>query len=128
MLCGNCINFDVQIPAMMSRCFRRGVPHQRFRRSVFLAKSLSAVVVEDYNKGLLTEPFINQILTIAKDAGLKVLVDPKFDNFFAYTGVTLFKPNLREIEEPTSMKESNVHEIRVASLELKKQLRCGNVW
>ena len=92
-----------------------------------VAKSLSAVVVEDYNKGLLTEPFINQILTIAKDAGLKVLVDPKFDNFFAYTGVTLFKPNLRELEEATSMKVSNVDEIRVASLELKKQLRCGNV-
>ena len=55
--------------------------------------SLSGVIIEDYNKGLLTEPFIHEVLTIAKEAGLKVLVDPKFDNFFAYEGVTLFKPN-----------------------------------
>jgi rfaE bifunctional protein kinase chain/domain len=89
--------------------------------------SLSGVIIEDYNKGLLTEPFIHEVLTIAKEAGLKVLVDPKFDNFFAYEGVTLFKPNLRELAEATSMKVSNVDEIRRAAQDLKKRLKCENV-
>lgn len=90
-------------------------------------ESLSAVIIEDYNKGLLTEPFIHEILKIAKEAGLKVLVDPKFDNFFAYEGVTLFKPNLRELAEATSMKVSNIDEIRRAAQDLKKRLKCENV-
>ena len=89
--------------------------------------SLSGVIIEDYNKGLLTEPFIHEILKIAKEAGLKVLVDPKFDNFFAYEVVTLFKPNLRELAEATSMKVSNIEEIRRAAQDLKKRLKCENV-
>ena len=92
-----------------------------------VVKSLSAVVIEDYNKGLLTEPFIKKILEIAKDAGVKVLVDPKFENFFAYEGVTLFKPNLRELAEATSMNVSNIDEIRVALSELKQRLNCKNI-
>jgi len=90
-------------------------------------ESLSGVIIEDYNKGLLTEPFIHEILKIAKEAGLKVLVDPKFDNFFAYEGVTLFKPNLRELAEATSMKVSSIEEIRRAAQDLKKRLKCENV-
>ena len=63
------------------------------------AHDLSAIVVEDYNKGLLTTSFIKEILKIAKKFDLKILVDPKFDNFFEYKGVTLFKPNIKELSE-----------------------------
>ena len=91
------------------------------------AHDLSAIVVEDYNKGLLTTSFIKEILKIAKKFDLKILVDPKFDNFFEYKGVTLFKPNIKELSEATSIKISNVEQVKEAASILKKKLKSQYV-
>ena len=64
-----------------------------------LAKEFNAVVIEDYNKGLLTPRVIAGVLEASREAGVPVTVDPKKENFFAYTGVALFKPNLKELRE-----------------------------
>ena len=91
------------------------------------AHDLSAIVVEDYNKGLLTTSFIKEILKIAKKFDLKILVDPKFDNFFEYKGVTLFKPNIKELSEATSIKISNVEQVKEAASILRKKLKSQYV-
>ncbi len=57
-----------------------------------------AVVLEDYNKGVLSPRVIAAALGTAARRGIPVVVDPKFRNFFAYGGSTVFKPNLRELE------------------------------
>lgn len=57
------------------------------------------VVLEDYDKGVLTERVIAGIVQAAHEAGVPVVVDPKKRNFFAYRGVDLFKPNLKELRE-----------------------------
>ena len=57
-----------------------------------------ALVLEDYNKGVLTGPVIARAIARARARGLPVVVDPKYRNFFAYRGATLFKPNRRELE------------------------------
>lgn len=59
------------------------------------------IILQDYNKGILTEWLIQKILYDAKRAGVFTAVDPKKDNFFAYKGVNLFKPNLKEVREST---------------------------
>ncbi|MCX5766887.1 MAG: bifunctional ADP-heptose synthase [Gemmatimonadetes bacterium] len=61
--------------------------------------SASALVLEDYNKGVLVPVVIAHALRCAAARGIPVVVDPKFRNFFAYTGATVFKPNLRELED-----------------------------
>jgi D-beta-D-heptose 7-phosphate kinase/D-beta-D-heptose 1-phosphate adenosyltransferase len=58
-----------------------------------------ALLLEDYNKGVLTHGVIELALTLARRRGLPVIVDPKFRNFFAYRGATVFKPNRRELEQ-----------------------------
>jgi rfaE bifunctional protein kinase chain/domain len=58
-----------------------------------------ALLIEDYNKGALTPVVIELAMTLAKKRGVPVVVDPKFKNFFAYRGATLFKPNRRELEQ-----------------------------
>lgn len=58
-----------------------------------------AILLQDYDKGLFTPALIQQIVTMANDAGIPVSVDPKFRNFLAYKGVDLFKPNLKELVE-----------------------------
>jgi len=57
-----------------------------------------ALVFEDYNKGALTEALIIAAIAAARRRGIPVVVDPKFRNFFAYRGATVFKPNRRELE------------------------------
>ena len=57
-----------------------------------------ALVLEDYNKGVLVPELIRAAIDLAVARGLPVVVDPKFRNFFAYQGATVFKPNRRELE------------------------------
>lgn len=57
------------------------------------------VILEDYNKGVLTETNIPLLIDIARKAGKPIAVDPKKKNFLAYRHVSLFKPNLKEIKE-----------------------------
>ncbi len=57
------------------------------------------ILFEDYNKGVLTPRVISETIAIAKAKNIPTTVDPKKDNFFAYIGVTLYKPNLKELTE-----------------------------
>jgi D-beta-D-heptose 7-phosphate kinase/D-beta-D-heptose 1-phosphate adenosyltransferase len=57
-----------------------------------------AVVLEDYNKGVLVSRVIASAMTAARHRGVPVVVDPKYRNFFLYRGATVFKPNRRELE------------------------------
>ncbi|MDG1659157.1 MAG: PfkB family carbohydrate kinase, partial [Crocinitomicaceae bacterium] len=67
--------------------------------SELIANGVDAVILEDYNKGLLSPRVISEVIALANAAGIPVTVDPKKDNFFAYKNVTLFKPNLKELKE-----------------------------
>ena len=62
-----------------------------------LAKA-DALVLEDYNKGVLVPAVITAAIEAATQRGIPSVVDPKFRNFFAYRGATIFKPNRRELE------------------------------
>jgi D-beta-D-heptose 7-phosphate kinase/D-beta-D-heptose 1-phosphate adenosyltransferase len=57
-----------------------------------------ALVLEDYNKGVLVPSVIRHAIDTARAKGIPVVVDPKFRNFFSYRGATIFKPNRRELE------------------------------
>ncbi len=58
-----------------------------------------AVVLEDYNKGVLTEGVIDAALEVARDVGIPTVVDPKRRNFFAFAGATVLKPNAKELQD-----------------------------
>jgi rfaE bifunctional protein kinase chain/domain len=62
-----------------------------------LAPQADAVVLQDYNKGVLVGPVIEAAIRIARARQTPIVVDPKFRSFFAYRGVTVFKPNLVEL-------------------------------
>jgi rfaE bifunctional protein kinase chain/domain len=72
-------------------------------------KAIAGIIIEDYNKGLLTKRIIRGILSLAQRRKIPVTVDPKFEHFFDYEGVTLFKPNVRELERVVgqSLKEES---------------------
>jgi len=68
------------------------------------------IIFEDYNKGVLTPEVIQTIISIANEYCIPTAVDPKKDNFLAYQGVTLFKPNLKELKEGLGVDFSFVQE------------------
>ena len=68
-------------------------------RQLLEASRPGVVILEDYNKGVLTERVIAGVIAAAKERGIPVAVDPKKKNFFSYRGVDLFKPNLKELRE-----------------------------
>ena len=57
-----------------------------------------ALVLEDYNKGVLVPRVIGAAISAARHRGIPIVVDPKYRNFFHYRGATIFKPNRRELE------------------------------
>ena len=63
------------------------------------AKNPDVVIFEDYDKGVLTPTFIEAATNICAARNIVMSVDPKKNNFLAYKGVTLFKPNLKEVKE-----------------------------
>jgi rfaE bifunctional protein kinase chain/domain len=59
----------------------------------------SLIILEDYNKGVLTPNIINSVIDYCNEKRIPTAVDPKQKNFLAYKNCTLFKPNLKEVKE-----------------------------
>lgn len=72
-----------------------------------LSSQLNGIIIEDYNKGLLTAGLIKQVLQTARKASIPVTVDPKFKNFFLYEKATIFKPNFAELQKNTGLPIEN---------------------
>ncbi len=92
-----------------------------------IISEVDAVILQDYNKGVLTSSLINQIIKIANDNSKIVTVDPKFENFLAYKNVSVFKPNKKETEDALGIRLNNEEEIIAAGNKLLKLLKAKNV-
>lgn len=62
-------------------------------------QQIGAIIFEDYDKGVITPWLIEEVVKLAKTHQIPVVVDPKKRNFMHYRGVSLFKPNLKELRE-----------------------------
>src|SRR5262245_53505859 len=61
-------------------------------------ENADALILEDYNKGVLIPAVITRAIEVARVRNIPVIVDPKYRHFFAYRGATIFKPNRRELD------------------------------
>lgn len=73
--------------------------HTLMNRIRDLAPGCDVIIFEDYDKGVLNPSVIAQTIALANELGIPTVVDPKKRNFLAYSGASLFKPNLRELKE-----------------------------
>jgi rfaE bifunctional protein kinase chain/domain len=78
---------------------------------------IDVIIFEDYNKGLITSKLISKVVDLAKSLGIPTCVDPKTKNFNSYRGVSLFKPNLKELREGVKLDLSgaNIKELQRAA-------------
>lgn len=93
--------------------------------SFIAAESPHIVIMEDYNKGVLTENGITKIISLCKHHNILTAVDPKRKNFFTYKGVDIFKPNLKEVKEGLNLlsNELNLEILKDIHLQLKNKLQ-----
>lgn len=98
--------------------------------SIMNEEPINAIILQDYNKGVLTENVIQTIISTANKKNIPVSVDPKKKNFFAYKNATLFKPNLKELKEGLEIKSdlSSIDEIKQAVALLQEKLKTEFVF
>jgi D-glycero-beta-D-manno-heptose-7-phosphate kinase len=68
-------------------------------RQIIEKQTIQCIIFQDYDKGVITQALIFDVVKIAKENNIPVAVDPKQRNFKAFQNVTLFKPNLKEFAE-----------------------------
>ena len=96
----------------------------------FLSKELDrldGIILEDYNKGVLTGPLVDNAIRLARKRKKIITVDPKSNNFFAYAGVTVFKPNRKETEEALGFRLTDPAQVEKAGQILLERLKADNV-
>jgi len=81
-----------------------------------------AILLSDYNKGVLTPSFTKQVIAIAKSHNILVLVDPKGNDYLKYKGATLLTPNKKEASLATNIDISNTQTLEKVGFELKNRL------
>ncbi len=74
-------------------------------------ESFDGLILQDYNKGVLSPFLIEKIISLSNKNNLLITVDPKFNNFFNYKNVTVFKPNRKEAEDILGMKIKNDNDL-----------------
>jgi rfaE bifunctional protein kinase chain/domain len=75
---------------------------------------VDVILFEDYDKGVLSADIIQEIIALASEQNIPTVVDPKKKNFFAYTGATLFKPNLNELRDGLGLDASAISPNNIA--------------
>lgn len=85
------------------------------------------LILSDYAKGVLTAELCQQIISIAKKANKKVLVDPKGKDFSKYKNAYLITPNKKETTEITGIDINDETSLIKAGAQLQKNLQLDKV-
>jgi len=90
--------------------------------------SIDALIVEDYDKGLMSEKLIKHIADLGRQKQVFLSVDPKFKNFLSYEGFDLVKPNLKEVNQVLNKKyKAELEDLEKAAAELQPQMNYKNL-
>jgi len=85
-----------------------------------------ALVVSDYDKGVVTPRVLEAVLPLAYER-IPVLVDPKLRNFKSYRPATLITPNHFEALRMSNSEEDSDEGLHVAAQRIRAELNCDAV-
>lgn len=88
---------------------------------------VSAVVLEDYDKGVLAPAMIECVISGAIEREMHVSVDPKIRNFWNFNRCSLFKPNRHEAGSSLGVSIDGVDEAINAARRIRKRLSAEAV-
>lgn len=71
-------------------------------------ESSSVLVIQDYDKGVLSGKLSKRLLRRATELGVPTIVDPKLRHFFDFQGAHVFKPNIRELAAALGVEQTAI--------------------
>jgi len=94
-----------------------------------LLAQTDVVIFEDYDKGVLGEHNIAELISLARKRGIPTVVDPKKKNFLCYRGCSLFKPNLKELKEGLKVEfaDDNLAAFEETAIDLQRKLGIDKI-
>ncbi|NLH62509.1 MAG: D-glycero-beta-D-manno-heptose-7-phosphate kinase [Ignavibacteriales bacterium] len=101
-----------------------GTEKKLFNYFESIASEIDGIILQDYNKGVLTPTLIKKIISLARKKDILITVDPKFNNFFEYKNVTVFKPNRKEASDVLGLKIKSSEDIKHAGKKLLGKLHA----
>jgi D-beta-D-heptose 7-phosphate kinase/D-beta-D-heptose 1-phosphate adenosyltransferase len=92
-------------------------------------KDMDAVIISDYSKGVVSPPFIGDVIGRCKRAGVFVAIDPKIRHFQYYQGVDVITPNLAETHAALSLplRQCSDEDVREMGWKLLDMLELKNL-
>ena len=100
--------------------------NQVIQKALKMVQNADGVIFEDYNKGLLTAKVIRKIVAYARAKKKIITVDPKFHNFFEFKGVSVMKPNMKEMTEALGP-EAVGEDFESIGFKTMKKLQCKSL-
>jgi D-beta-D-heptose 7-phosphate kinase / D-beta-D-heptose 1-phosphate adenosyltransferase len=85
------------------------------------------ILLSDYLKGVLTKKLCSSIINLCNAKDVKLIIDPKGNDYSKYKNAYLLKPNLKELEVTTNRKIETFEDIRNATHSLKKELNINSL-
>lgn len=87
-------------------------------------KSCSAVVISDYGKGFCSFKMCEEVIRLARNLNLPVVVDPKGNDWRKYACATTITPNVKELGEAVGRNvENSDEEVVLAAREVISKTR-----
>ncbi|HXD33252.1 MAG TPA: D-glycero-beta-D-manno-heptose-7-phosphate kinase [Pyrinomonadaceae bacterium] len=91
-----------------------------------LLADADALVVSDYDKGVVTPRILGEVLPMAYER-IPVLIDPKLRNFDSYRPATLITPNHHEALRMANLEEDSDEVLSQAAKSIRERLKCDSV-
>lgn len=117
----------VRVDREMKEPLRKSVERRLLAAIQQAVGGVEAIIFEDYDKGVLSPPLIRKIIDLGRKEKIIVAADPKFNHFFDYRGVSLFKPNQAETERVLGIRIETEEDLLVAGGQLLDMLGGASV-
>ncbi|MDF1574464.1 MAG: bifunctional ADP-heptose synthase [Bacteroidales bacterium] len=97
--------------------------------SLLESGGIDAIIMQDYDKGVLTPRVISEVISASERVAVPVLVDPKFRSFDLYKKVKLFKPNFKELAKGLKLdiSKNEIENLAGSMQKFQKQQQIENM-
>lgn len=110
-----------------SKSYIEADPTAQILERIASRERLRGIILEDYDKGLLSPSMIRAITEHAISRDIPVFVDPKRRHFLDFRHCTVFKPNRKEVSDALGVSLRTLEDVQKVGAELLERLACESV-
>jgi D-beta-D-heptose 7-phosphate kinase/D-beta-D-heptose 1-phosphate adenosyltransferase len=117
------LRVDLETQAVLTKHSHKSLLNNALK----LIPKVNAIVLSDYDKGMLDKEIIRQLIKEARTIDKPVIVDPKGNDYSIYSGAYLITPNRKELYEATGLSVNSDTEIVKAARLIMNEYSISNI-